>query len=36
MITEMNRFTLGGWVGRFRLSTVKHQFEGLDQWMRRR
>ena len=35
VITEINRFTRG-WVGYFRLSTVKHQFEGLDQWMRRR
>lgn len=33
--TEINRCPRGG-VGYFRLSTVKHQFEGLDQWRRRR
>ena len=35
VITEINRCTRG-WVGYFRLSTVKHQVEGLDQWLRRR
>ena len=35
VITEINRFTRG-WVGYFRRSTVKHQFEGRDQWTRRR
>jgi RNA-directed DNA polymerase len=35
VMAEINRFTRG-WVGYFRLTMVKHQFEVLDQWMRRR
>jgi RNA-directed DNA polymerase len=35
VIEEINRFTRG-WVGYFRLSSVKQQFEMVDQWMRRR
>jgi RNA-directed DNA polymerase len=35
VIQEMNRFTRG-WIGYFRLSTVPHAFEVLDQWLRRR
>ncbi len=31
---DINRFTRG-WVGYFRLSTVNHQFDGLEQWLRR-
>jgi RNA-directed DNA polymerase len=34
-IAEINRFTRG-WVGYFRLSSVKQQFEMMDQWLRRR
>jgi RNA-directed DNA polymerase len=35
VISEITRSTRG-WVGYCRRSTVKHQFEGLDQWMRQR
>ena len=35
VIAEINRFTRG-WVGYFRLSRVKQQFDLVDQWMRRR
>jgi RNA-directed DNA polymerase len=35
VIREINRFTRG-WIGSFRLSTVPHAFELLDQWLRRR
>jgi RNA-directed DNA polymerase len=35
VIAEINRFTRG-WTGYFRLATVKHAFELLDQWLRRR
>lgn len=35
VIKEVNRF-LRGWVGYFRLSTVKQAFVTLDQWIRRR
>ena len=35
VIKEINLFTRG-WVGYFRLATVKHAFELLDQWIRRR
>lgn len=35
VIEEINRFTRG-WVGYFRLATVKHAFDLLDQWIRRR
>lgn len=35
VIQEMNRVTRGG-IGYFRLSTVPHAFELLDQWLRRR
>jgi RNA-directed DNA polymerase len=35
VIEEINRFTRG-WVGYFRLSSVRQQFDTLDQWMRRR
>ncbi len=35
VIEEMNRFTRG-WIGSFRLSSVKAPFDMLDQWMRRR
>lgn len=35
VIAEVNRFTRG-WVGYFRLSSVKAQFDRLDQWIRRR
>ena len=35
VITEINRFTRG-WVGSVRRSTVTHQFEGREQWTRRR
>ena len=35
VIEEINRFTRG-WIGYFRLSSVKAQFDMLDQWMRRR
>ena len=35
VIQEMNRFTRG-WIGYFRLSTVPHAFEVLEQWLRRR
>jgi RNA-directed DNA polymerase len=35
VIAEINRFTRG-WIGYFRLATVKHAFELLDQWLRRR
>jgi RNA-directed DNA polymerase len=35
VIQEINRFTRG-WIGYFRLATVLHAFEGLDQWLRRR
>ena len=35
VIEEINRFTRG-WVGSFRLARVKHQFDTLDQWIRRR
>jgi RNA-directed DNA polymerase len=35
VIREMNQFTRG-WIGYFRLATVPHAFEVLDQWRRRR
>jgi RNA-directed DNA polymerase len=35
VIREINRFTRG-WIGYFRLATVPHAFEVLDQWLRRR
>lgn len=35
VIKEVNRF-VRGWVGYFRLSTVKHAFVSIDQWLRRR
>jgi RNA-directed DNA polymerase len=35
VIGEINRFTRG-WVGYFRLSSVKQPFDVMDQWMRRR
>ena len=35
VIEEVNRFTRG-WFGYFRLSSVKAQFDMLDQWIRRR
>ena len=35
VIKEINQFTRG-WVGYFRLATVKQAFEALDQWLRRR
>jgi RNA-directed DNA polymerase len=35
VIREINQFTRG-WVGYFRLATVKQAFEALDQWLRRR
>lgn len=35
VIKEVNRFTRG-WFGYFRLSSVKAQFDMLDQWIRRR
>ena len=35
VIEEINRFTRG-WFGYFRLSSVKAQFDMLDQWIRRR
>jgi RNA-directed DNA polymerase len=35
VIEDINRFTRG-WIGYFRLSSVKSQFDMLDQWMRRR
>lgn len=35
VIAEVNRFTRG-WVGYFRLASVKAQFDMLDQWIRRR
>jgi RNA-directed DNA polymerase len=35
VMAEINRFTRG-WVGYVRLATVNHQFDVLDQWMRRR
>ncbi len=35
VINEINRFTRG-WIGYFRLTSVKAQFDMLDQWMRRR
>ena len=35
VIEEINLFTRG-WVGYFRLATVKHAFDLLDQWIRRR
>lgn len=35
VIEESNRFTRG-WVGYVRLASVKHQFDTLDQWIRRR
>jgi group II intron reverse transcriptase/maturase len=35
VIAEINRFTRG-WVGYFRLTSVKAQFDTLDQWIRRR
>jgi RNA-directed DNA polymerase len=35
VIKEINQFTRG-WIGYFRLATVKHAFEALDQWLRRR
>jgi RNA-directed DNA polymerase len=35
VMAESNRFTRG-WVGSFRLSRVKQQFDVVDQWMRRR
>lgn len=35
VIEEINLFTRG-WIGYFRLSTVKHAFDMLDQWSRRR
>lgn len=35
VIEDINRFTRG-WIGYFRLASVKAQFEILDQWIRRR
>ena len=35
VIEKINQFTRG-WIGYFRLSTVKHAFDMLDQWIRRR
>ncbi len=35
VIKEVNQFTRG-WVGYFRLATVKRPFDDLDQWLRRR
>lgn len=35
VIAEINRFTRG-WVGYFRLASVKAQFDTLEQWIRRR
>lgn len=35
VIKDMNKF-LRGWIGYFRLSTVKQTFVALDQWIRRR
>jgi RNA-directed DNA polymerase len=35
VIEEINRFTRG-WLGYFRLTRVKAQFETMDQWIRRR
>jgi RNA-directed DNA polymerase len=35
VIQEINRFTRG-WIGYFRLATVPHAFEVLEQWLRRR
>jgi RNA-directed DNA polymerase len=35
VIDELNQF-IRGWIGYFRLSSVKHAFEVLDQWLRRR
>ena len=35
VIKEVNKF-VRGWVGNFRLSTVKQAFVALDQWVRRR
>jgi len=35
VIKEINQFTRG-WVGYFRLATVKQAFDALDQWLRRR
>jgi group II intron reverse transcriptase/maturase len=35
VIEEINRFTRG-WIGYFRLTSVKAQFEMMDQWIRRR
>ena len=35
VIKEVNRF-VRGWVGYFRLSTVKQAFVSIDQWLRRR
>jgi group II intron reverse transcriptase/maturase len=35
VIKEINQFTRG-WVGYFRLATVKQAFDTLDQWLRRR
>lgn len=35
VIKEINQFTRG-WVGYFRLATVKQAFDQLDQWLRRR
>jgi group II intron reverse transcriptase/maturase len=35
VIREINQFTRG-WIGYFRLATVPHAFEVLDQWLRRR
>ena len=35
VIKEVNQFTRG-WVGYFRLATVKRAFDDLDQWLRRR
>ena len=35
VIKEVNQFTRG-WVGYFRLATVKQAFDTLDQWLRRR
>ena len=35
VIKEVNQFTRG-WVGYFRLATVKQAFDALDQWLRRR
>ena len=35
VIKEVNQFTRG-WVGYFRLATVKQAFDDLDQWLRRR